>query len=189
MSKMSKTKDDTVQKLAELKAKEKELLRQLRPPRHICEDVTSERLAELMEQNNEEMVSCSTDARGACKTLFGKYRSGNAGDEDPYIKGFSGDRLSQDRIGRSGACLINPILTVAWCVQLDHFDNAYANPTLRESGFLARCLPCRLEANSSPPKYENDPAVSEILQRYSETLRALFNEYHLAPGEPRFVKV
>src|SRR5256885_219858 len=152
---MSNTNNDTLQKLADLKVKEKELLRRLVPPRHIAEDVTSERLAELMEQNAEEMISCSTDARGACKTLLGKYRSGNAGDEDPYIKGFSGDRLNQDRIGRAGACLRNPILTVAWCVQLDKFDEAYQSRTLRDSGFLARCLPCRVEKNSSTPKYDN----------------------------------
>jgi hypothetical protein len=46
---MNKTQDNTAQKLADLKVKEKELQRRLVPPRHIAEDVTSERLAELLE--------------------------------------------------------------------------------------------------------------------------------------------
>ena len=107
----------------------------------------------------------------------------------PTSKAFPDDRLNQDRIGRAGACLLNPIVTVAWCVQLDNFDEAYQNKTLRDSGFLARCLPCRVEWNSSAPKYDNDPAVAGALQKFEQLICGLFDRYHLSTGPPHLVSV
>ena len=69
--------DQTIDKLAELKARERELQSQENPPRLVVEDITSPKLAILMQQNRDVMASLSPDARGAGKVLLGRYNDGS----------------------------------------------------------------------------------------------------------------
>jgi len=172
------TRTAIAERLTELRAKEAELIRQMAPPHHIVEDITGEKLGVEMEANNEELFSASQDGRGACKTMLGKYVAGKQSDEDLYLKGFSGDSHAQDRIGRPGVSLNEPILSLAWAVQLDYFDRVFANKTLWDSGFLCRCLPCRIAANSSNPEYADDPELTKAMATYRARIGDILSEYH-----------
>ena len=61
-----------------------------------------------MQQNRDVMASLSSDARGAGKLLLGRYNDGSI-DADMYLKAFSSDSGRQDRVGREGAVINEPM--------------------------------------------------------------------------------
>lgn len=168
---------EAVEKLATLKAKEHALRGQQVSPRLVVEDITSQKLAKIMEENGDVMASLSADARGAGKILLGRHNEGSL-DDDIYLKGFSGDSARQDRIGRGGAALNNPALTISWATQLDLFDQLFNNKAIMVSGLACRFLPLRIEEQASEPSYEQDSIAKEALEKFSTTVAQLVSEYH-----------
>jgi hypothetical protein len=166
----------TVDTLAELMAKQQELLRRRNAPRIMCEDVTGEKMTSLLEAHGETMASVSADARSAVKILLGKYVSSGT-DEDPYLKGWSGDSTRQDRMGRASTALDAPVLSVTWAIQPDLFNKAFNHETLAESGLIPRFICCRVEPELVSPSYDEQSAASEAQLRYQRLIRTLLATY------------
>ena len=165
--------------LAQLKAREKELQAQANPPRLVVDDITSPKLAVLMQQNRDVMASLSSDARGAGKLLLGRYNDGSI-DEDMYLKAFSADPGRQDRIGREGSVLNDPCLTIAWATQPDLFDQMFNNKTVAASGLACRFLPLRIDAQTAEPSYEEQSSADGAVAVYDELVTTLLSQYHQA---------
>jgi len=169
--------DSTLQTLAELKARETELVLRKVSPRLVVEDITSQKLAIMMEQNREVMASLSPDARGAGKILLGRHNEGSL-DEDIYLKGFSSDSSRQDRVGRPGASLDDPALTIAWATQLDLFDQLFNSKVSSTSGLACRFLPIRIDTCLSEASYDEESTTNEPLNTFTTAINGLLARYH-----------
>ena len=109
------------------------------PPKIIVQDVTTQKLGILLKENHERIISMSADAREPINNLMGRYNKGNP-DENIYLSTFSGEMYTCDRVTRDSVTLETPWLSFLWLIQEDKADEMLASKSLREGGFLPRCL-------------------------------------------------
>lgn len=86
-------------------------------PRFITEDVTTEKLADLMSHNNEKMSLLSAEGAGIFSIMAGRYSSDGKANIELYLKAYSEDYCSIDRIGRATNTLNEPNLTIGLFIQ------------------------------------------------------------------------
>ena len=137
----------------ELQAKKKALAdvnEKLNPPRLCCEDVTSEKLAVMLAQNQEQLASLSPDAGSIVNNLLGRYSKLDRTDEGIYLKAFSGDNCRVDRQGREPVLLQRPCLAALWLVQPDKVETLLAKAELTDGGMIPRLLVCHSRALPRP---------------------------------------
>lgn len=102
-------------------------------------DVTPEKLAVLLSENQERMAVLSAEG-GIFETLSGR-RYGNGGDNfDIFLQGHAGDRVQVDRLGRAPVTLHAPALTVVLMVQPAVLRDLVGNYAFRGKGLVARFL-------------------------------------------------
>ena len=75
------------------------LERKLCGPRYLVEDCTQEALEQIISQQDGVVSLISTEARKVMKNLLGRHRNGSI-EDDVFIKAWSGDTYSVDRITR-----------------------------------------------------------------------------------------
>ncbi|MCR8867473.1 YfjI family protein [Peribacillus frigoritolerans] len=107
-------------------------------PRFITEDVTPEKLADLMAENNEKMALLSAEGGGIFSIMAGRYASDGKANLEIFLKGFSGDYCAVDRIGREAKILNEPALTIGLFVQPQVVQDVPAS--FRERGLMDRFL-------------------------------------------------
>ncbi len=137
----------------ELQAKKKALAdveAGLNHPRLSCEDVPSEKLAVMLGHNQEQIASLSPDAGNIVNILLGRYSKNDRTDENIYLKAWSGDRVSVDRMGRESVLLQRPCLAALWLVQPDKVDTLLAKTELTDGGLIPRILSCHSRAEHRP---------------------------------------
>ena len=114
---------------------------QLHEPKLSIQDATVERVATVLQQNDETILSMSSDARKLCDNLLGRYSANKKlADDGIYLNAFSGDQVTVDRQGREGVRLANPCMTLLWALQPDALEMLLDEDSLQQGGFLARCL-------------------------------------------------
>lgn len=121
--------DDLQRELSELE--------EVTPIRLVVDDVTMEVLGKLMEQNQERMGIVSTEG-GIFNILAGRYSDKTV--IDIVLKGYSGDRFAQDRLGRKGQTLDHPLITILLYVQPVVIKEIMDNSEFVERGLNARFL-------------------------------------------------
>lgn len=84
------------------------------PPRLVAEDVTPEKLAMLMADQGGRMALISTEG-GLFQIMAGRYSDGS--NLDIFLQSWSGDDISQDRVGRESLVIRNARLTIGLTVQ------------------------------------------------------------------------
>ncbi len=107
-------------------------------PRFITEDVTPEKLADLMAENNERMALLSAEGGGIFSIMAGRYSSDGKANLEIFLKGFSGDYCAVDRIGRATIILIEPALTICLFLQPHVVQSVPAS--FLERGLMPRFL-------------------------------------------------
>lgn len=107
-------------------------------PRFIAEDVTPEKLADLMAENNEKMALLSAEGGGIFSIIAGRYASDGKANLEIFLKGFSGDYCAVDRIGREAKILNEPALTIGLFVQPYVVQDVPAS--FQERGLMPRFL-------------------------------------------------
>lgn len=153
-------------------------------PRYLVEDCTQEALEQILSQQDGVVSLISTDARKVVKNLMGRHRNGSV-EDDVFIKGWSGDTYSVDRITRGS---IPPVreacLSMYIAVQPDLFRQL-AKPELVESGFFPRLLPVSssdgFTAGISTREYNQT-----VVSRYGEFIRGALNFYRNTPRPLQF---
>lgn len=123
---------------------------QLFAPRLCCEDVTSEKLAVMLAQNQEQIASLSPDAGNIVNILLGRYNKLDRTDEGIYLKAFSGDNCRVDRQGREPVLLQRPCLSALWLTQPDKVEALLAERSLTDGGLIPRLLACHTCAMPRP---------------------------------------
>ncbi|CCX58199.1 primase 1 [Blautia hydrogenotrophica CAG:147] len=103
----------------------------------IVDDITAEALIKLMSDNGEKMAVMSTEG-GLFGNIAGRYS--DRANMDIYLKGYSGDPLSVDRVGRKGQSMYQPLLTVLIYAQPIVLKQIMENTEFTGRGLLARFL-------------------------------------------------
>ena len=157
-----------------------ELERRLDPPTLSCEDITSEKLADLLSKNDEQLASLSPDALSIVNILLGRYNKADRTDEALYLKAFSGDPCVIHRMSRDPISLESPCLTALWLTQPDKLQSLLDERSLNEGGLIPRILACH--TNCEPREIgKNPPSISISVEKaYAGLIFSLLETYRLA---------
>jgi hypothetical protein len=168
---------------AELKAYElemEELQKRLHAPTLSCEDVTTEKLADLLSKNDEQLASLSSDALSVVNILLGRYNKLDRTDEGLYLKAYSGEPCRIDRMSREAVSLESPCLTALWLTQPDKLQSLLDERSLNEGGLIPRILACH--TNCEPREIgKNPPSISISVEKaYAGLIYSLLSTYRLS---------
>jgi replicative DNA helicase len=174
-NKAAKEADETksasyTQELNRLARKAEQCSKLLIPPRYICQDSTEQKLEVLMMQNGGTMFVYDADARNILSNILGRYDKDGETSEGVLLKGFSGDPLRVDRIGRDPVWVKQPCITFCVSVQPDKFQKLLSSNAMHESGFICRLLFCDTHAEPQLLNGDVDCSVPGDVQAAWDTL-------------------
>ena len=112
----------------------------LAPQRYIADDCTVEALTRLMAQNGG-IISVISEEGGIFDNVGGRYNNGQA-HFDVLLKGYCGDPIRVDRIGRDEELIQRPTLTMILAVQPVVINQIIQNTAMMGRGLVARILFC-----------------------------------------------
>jgi hypothetical protein len=140
-------------------------------PQLYAEDVTPEKLANLLARQGGRMLQASTEGTPfeICK---GRYSQG--ANFDVYLKGHSGDPLRIGRVSRETDTVDCPALTVVLTVPPDVIAGLASEAQLRGRGFLARWLYSLPTSKVGRRLVRASPVPSEVEKTYQANLLKLW---------------
>ena len=159
------------------------------PPRLFTSDVTPEKLASLLFENDGRMAVLSAEG-GIFDVMAGRY-SGGVPNLDVYLQGHAGDPLRVDRRGRPTEYVDRPALTVGLAVQPYVLTRIGRVADFLGRGLLDRFLYAIPTGNVGYRRTVTTPVPETVRSRYDSSIRALaasFDGYadrvtlHLSPG-------
>ena len=154
---------------------------EVKPLRFYEDDVTTEKLNSIMSENKGR-AAIFTPEGGIFDLLKGIY-SKNV-NLDVFLKGYSGDPIRVDRIGRKSEVIYNPVLTVMLMAQPNVLAGLMDNDTFRGRGLTARFLYCIPRSKVGERKYRTKPVPAETYHRYQQCIKdILADEPFVQPEE------
>ena len=170
-SKLKEGEDDHL--LNEIKKLAKETDDQLNPiskiPRLYTNDVTPEQLAQLLYENNERVAILTAEGAELFDMISGRYS--NKSNLDIYLKAYSGDNVTIDRVNGKGIILNNPKLTLGLFVQPIVIQQLPANFSYR--GLTQRFLFFFPESYVGYRKIEIEEIPVEVEHRFKTNISKL----------------
>jgi hypothetical protein len=173
-----KANEDDVNRIAEEVANYKEV----KPLKLYVDDITTEKLTSVLANNDGRAAILSTEG-GIFDTLAGTY-SKNV-NIDVMLKGYSGDSIRVDRIGRNSESILNPTLTILLMVQPSVLSGLMQNGTFRGRGLTARFLYCIPTSNVGNRKYRSKPVPLDVYQNYEKCIYNLLDDE--TPKKPEVI--
>lgn len=149
-------------------------------PLHLyVDDITTEKLVSVMAGNKGRAALISSEG-GIFDTLAGIYtRNVNI---DVMLKGYSGDTIRVDRIGRESESIMNPSLTVLLMTQPKVISDVLSNATFRGRGLTARFLYCLPTSSVGERRFQSKPVPDAVYRSYEQKIvNMLEEEYPLKP--------
>jgi len=139
-------------------------------PRLLADDLTPETAANLLHTHGGRLAVLSAEG-GLFATLAGRY-SGTP-NLDVFLKGYSGDTVQVDRMGREREFVDAPAITIGLTVQPAIIDELAKTSLLRGTGLLARFL-YSVPVNTVGHRLSRpDPIPTSVAETYDRHLRAL----------------
>ena len=154
---------------------EKETPAPIYPPRLFTDDVTPERLQELMAEHDERMALLS-DEGGQFEVMSGLYNNGHS-NVNVFLQGHAGSPVRVDRQGRL-TTLTKPALTFGLAVQPEVIsDLSRGNKArFRGNGMLARYLYCMPKSNVGHRDVtQHKPIPTSLKIKYKAGIYELLN--------------
>lgn len=151
----------------------------VKPLQLYVDDITTEKLVSVMAGNRGRAALISSEG-GIFDTLAGIYtRNVNI---DVMLKGYSGDTIRVDRIGRESECIMDPALTILLMTQPKVISDVLSNATFRGRGLTARFLYCLPTSTVGERRFQSRPVSDAVYQRYEQKIiNLLEEEYPLRP--------
>ena len=150
-------------------------------PRFHADNVTGEKLANLISnQPNESLALLSSDARDCIDILDGKYQ--NKTDESIYLKAYSRDCCTFDRVSRPSIIIKEPQLTVVWAVQPDKLQLLFNNKKFTDGGLMPRFLALDTYCDAQI-RTTNTPITPKVLKEYDLLINRLLLVLHADESE------
>jgi Protein of unknown function (DUF3987) len=178
--------DDAVERgeirsqLEEKKAALEEIEIKLRAPVLTCEDITSQKLAELLAHNAEQLASLSADASEIVNVLLGRYNKLDRTDASVYLKAFTGDYCKVDRKNSEPVLLQSPCLSALWLTQPDKLESLLAERSLSDGGLIPRILTCHTHCDAREIVKDAPEIPASVENDYTNLVRTLIETYRLA---------
>lgn len=138
----------------------------------LVDDITSEAMVKVMKENNER-ISIMTAEGGIFGMLAGRYS--NQPNMDIFLKAYSGERYSTERMTRKGEDLDHPLLTLLVMVQPIIIQEAMQNREFRERGLLARFLYSIPSSRVGSRVYDSKPIKESTRKKYMDLVRELLS--------------
>ena len=146
-----------------------------KPMQLYVDDITTEKLVSVISENKGRAALISSEG-GIFDTLAGIYTKNV--NIDVMLKGYSGDPIRVDRIGRESESVMNPALTVLLMAQPNVVSTVLGNPTFRGRGLTARFLYCMPPSQVGSRKFDSIPVSVDAARNYdSKIVNLLDDEY------------
>ena len=143
-------------------------------PMHIyVDDITTEKLVSVLSDNKGRAAIISSEG-GIFDTLAGIYTKNV--NIDVMLKGYSGDPIRVDRIGRESESIMNPALTVLLMAQPNVVSEVLNNTTFRGRGLTARFLYCMPDSSVGERKFTSAPVTNDIYNNYERLITNLLED-------------
>lgn len=141
-----------------------------KPLRFYGDDVTTEKLVSMISDNDGKAAIFSPEGGifDMLKGMYTKYVN-----IDVFLKGYSGDPIRVDRIGRESETIYDPVLTVMLMAQPSVLAGVMENGNFRGRGLTARFLYCVPEANIGKRKYRSKAIPDDVYRRYERCIREI----------------
>lgn len=154
-------------------AKEIAEFQEEKPLQLYVDDITTEKLVSVMAGNRGRAALVSSEG-GIFDTLAGIYtRNVNI---DVMLKGYSGDTIRVDRIGRESESIMDPSLTILLMTQPKVVSDVLSNQTFRGRGLTARFLYCLPASTVGERRFDSDPVPAAVYQRYEQKIINMLEE-------------
>lgn len=163
--------------------KELEELEEVKLMRLVVDDVTPEALVKAMKENDERMAIISAEG-GVFGMMAGRYS--NNTNIDIFLKGYSGEYYSSIRVGREGADLRHPYLTIGLAVQPQVITDIMDNKDFRGKGLLARFLYTVPNTRVGERTYRTKEVSPFVRKEYEDLCKELLD---IPDGFDRFIKL
>ena len=156
----------------ELKEKAKEIaqFKAIKPLKLFADDVTAEKLASVLAENNSRAAIVSPEG-GIFDILKGIYTPNV--NIDTILKGHSGDSIRVDRIGRPSETIHHPALTMLLAVQPEVLNGMMSNSTFRGRGLTARFLYSMPRSPVGTRTFDSRPLKEEVKSAYTTLITDL----------------
>lgn len=152
------------------KAKEISGFREIQPLKLFVDDVTAEKLASVLAENNSKAAIVSAEG-GIFDILNGIYTKNV--NIDVFLKGHSGDTIRVDRIGRASESILHPTLTMLLAVQPEVLNGLMSNGTFRGRGLTARFLYAMPKSTLGIRTFHTAPIAESVRNEYTRLIRSL----------------
>ncbi len=175
LRKTAATTDDTAQRqqalseIEQLAANRTEIPAE---PRLCVGDATPEKVASILAENQGRIAVFDAEGGNLFDILDGRYsRNPNL---EVYLRGYSGDDLRVDRMGRASVFVKNPAITVALTVQPDVLIAMGKNEHFQNRGLLGRFLFSVPKNPIGSRTYADRPISPSSRNKYFATIKDLF---------------
>lgn len=150
-----------------------------KPLKLYVDDITTEKLTSVLADNDGRAAILSTEG-GIFDTLAGIYTKNV--NIDVILKGYSGDSIRVDRIGRQSESVMTPALTMLLMAQPSVLSGLMSNGTFRGRGLTARFLYCIPVSKVGSRRYRSASVPIDIYNNYEKCIRNLLeDEYEKEP--------
>ncbi len=144
--------------------------------RVIASDVTAERLAELMSENDERMALWTAEGGTVTEMIRGRYTSNNRGNQEIWLMGHAGDGVSVDRKSdKNSIDMEHPAITMGLAVQPSVVRGLKDAPELRDRGLLGRILYCFPRNLIGSRNVRVEASTRDSWRGFSDTILQLLN--------------
>ena len=147
-----------------------------------CQDVTPEKLGQLMADHGEKMAILS-DEGGLFDILAGRYSQG-VPNLDLFLQAHSGAPYRVDRGSRPPVFMENPALTIALSPQPAVLRGLAKTPSFRGRGLLARELFALPGSPLGRRTLDARPVPADVRASYATHIYALLNQTAKDNGQP-----
>ena len=152
-------------------------------PLHLyVDDITTEKLVSVMASNRGRAALVSSEG-GIFDTLAGIYTKNV--NIDVMLKGYSGDTIRVDRIGRESESVMNPSLTILLMTQPKVVSEVLDNATFRGRGLTARFLYCLPTSTVGKRQYRSRPVPEDIYRKYEQKMINMLEDPY--PSKPETI--
>jgi len=142
-------------------------------PRLWAQDITPEKLGQLM-ADHDEKIAIMSDEGGIFDILAGRY-SGGIPNLDVFLQSHAGASVRVDRGSRKSVYMHSPALTMGLSPQPEVLRSLTGKPGFRGRGLLARFLYALPESRLGFRLLNCDPVLKSISDDYNRGIRTLLD--------------
>ena len=152
------------------------------PMQLYVDDITTEKLVAVIAKNHGHAALISSEG-GIFDTLSGIYTK--TVNIDVMLKGYSGDTIRVDRIGRESESIMDPALTILLMAQPNVVSSVLSNTTFRGRGLTARFLYSMPVSSVGKRKYRSKAVTDETYRGYEQLVVNLLEDEY--PEKPQTI--